>query len=241
VYYVLHMRLALAAGTLILISRCGWASVIVPNSGFETVSVNGMLCPSSSTVCDLQYRPAASDWSFTGSAGIAEAAGVGVGFNLAAAADGTQAGFLQRVNSQIFQTIGGLSIGDTYSVSFEAATRPDIGAAPLFYGGGEDFEVYWDDTPLGIFLPTLQTFSAFETIAFTATSTSGVLMFQGLDTNSACGNVGVPPAPCDRTAFIDSVTVNGGVPEPPNAVIIVSGIGLIGAGLTRKYKRSARP
>ena len=216
------MRLANLAGAVLFMSCCGWAS-LVENPSFETPNLTG----------GIMYRPTVPnvDWTFTGSAGVTAAAGAGTGFNLASVPYGNQAGFIQKTGT-IDQTLAGLDTTNTYMISFFSATRPDIGMAPLFYGGGEDFDIYWDDTLIGTYLPTLTTFSYYTTLEFQPTSSTGVLSFRGLDSNTDCGSA----TPCDRTAFIDNVEITDTSisPEPSSAVLIFTGVALIGFGIRRK-------
>jgi hypothetical protein len=224
------MRIPNIAGALLLLSSCGWASIVVQNYSFEDPSVHG----------GFQYLPTDPSvmWSFSGNAGVAAAAGVANGFNIAAAPDGNQVAFLEGGTPEISQTISGLTVGQNYLVSFFAAQRPDVGNAPRFVGGGQDFEVFWNTTPIGIFLPSSTTFSLFDSLTFTPTATSGVLLFKGLDSNTSCGS----PTPCDRTAFIDDVQINAdvAVPEPSSAMMLFSGAGMIAFGFRRKFTGGRR-
>lgn len=206
------MRLDKITGLLMLSALCGWANTVtVPNFSFENPGLTGA----------FQYRPAAADWTFHGSAGIAA---VGSGFNLATAPDGSQVAFIQRQTGSMDQTLTGLIIGQVYVVSFESAERPDTFMPGMFFGGGQDFDVQWDGNSVGTFTPNSTDFSAYST-SFTATSTTGVLSFLGLDTQGG-----------DRTAFIDAVSVAGPdspVPEPGSAATLLGGLGLLGMGLFR--------
>lgn len=231
-----RMRFHKIAGILLLLSCCGWASIILPtDSSFETPDVSVVLCgPSGFDGCE--YRPTGYGWFFTGSSGIASNGGV---FGLDSpgndnpAPDGNQAAFLQFDPSNpasfpgdISQTVTGLSVGQSYVVSFEAASRPDVIASSPFFGGEQDFDVLWNGSSIGYFFPTLTNFSKYFTASFTATTTTGLLAFLAIDTLGG-----------DRTAFIDSVQVDELVPEPSNGLVVLSGIGLIGLGLRRGFVR----
>ncbi len=66
---------------------------------------------------------------------------------------------------------------------------------------------------------------------FKATSTTGVLSFVGVDSNTSCNSL-----PCDRTAFIDGVDIFS--PEPPESVLLFSGILLMGLFLGRSFVKT---
>lgn len=207
---------------LLLMSCPAWASTLVQDFSFEDPLLSGLGA--------YTYRPTGTAWDFgTGSDGIAAVGPVDTNFNMTSAADGKQAAFIQKSNSQISQTITGLTIGQSYRVSFFAATRPDMADSNPFYGGGEDFNLLWNGDLIGYYLPTSTSFSFYTTGFFKATSTSGVLAFQGVDSNSSCNQNS--DGLCDRTAFIDAVSIH--TPEPPEMVLLLSGILLISLVLGR--------
>ena|ERR1039458_8067722 len=197
---------------LLLVSCLGSAATIVQDPSFEAPNVLGA----------YWYRPLGTAWTFTGSAGIAAD---GSGFDLVGAPDGDQAAFIQVTTGYISQTLTGLTVGDTYDVSFESATRPDLGLPPLFWGGEEDFNVLWNGNVIGYFSPTSTNFSEYYTNSFLATSTTGTLAFQGVDSLGG-----------DRSAFIDSVQVANDppVPEPSTGLTVLLGIGFFGFALRRR-------
>lgn len=236
------MPLHKIAVVLLVLSCCGWAGLIpVGDYSFENPNLGA----------GYEYRPTGIDWNFTGSAGIAAD---GSGFNLddpafgsVPAPDGSQVGFLQYNTSPssgsdpgtISQTLTGFVQGETYAVTFYAANRPDAGLPPLFYGGEQNFGVYWDGVEIEFIdgatdLNANDTFKEF-TATFTASAadalSGGTLEFAVDTLNGPSG---------DRTDFIDDVQVSDppSAPEPSSVFTVLSGIGLIGLGLRRRFFHS---
>lgn len=249
------MRFAKIAGILSVLSVCGWAgSVSIGNYSFENPPVSGITCGvSGDPAC--QYRPSGTgvDWTFIGDTGIASDT-AGNPFNLDSAPDGTQAAFLQydsRTYSALnsgstpgeiinqTDTITGLTQGQSYSVYFDAANRPDmLSGDTLLYGGEQNFYVYWDGVQIDYIdgatdLNANDSFSQLNTLSFTASALdaagNGQLEFL------VAGNV-----TGDRTDFIDNIQIDSTstVPEPSTWLLMLSGIGLIGAGMRRRLMPS---
>ena len=210
------------AVVLLLLSCPAWASTLVQDFGFEDPVITDPSHPYS-------YRPTGTAWDFgAGSDGItAVTSDPSIGFGMTSAESGNQAAFIQKANSEISQIIT-LAPG-FYRVGFYAATRPDTPGSNPFFGGGEDFNVFWNSTLIGTYLPTSTTFSFFTSDYFQASGT-GVLSFVGIDSNNSCDQ---DPSytVCDRTAFIDDVGIY--TPEPSGTVLLFSGILLIGLVLRR--------
>ena len=243
------MRFHRLAGIPLLLSCCGWASVILPTDfSFETSDVSDVLCGTSG-FAGCEYRPNGYGWFFTGSSGITSDGGI---FGLDSSGDdnrapnGNQAAFLQFDPSDpasspgnMSQHISGLDPTQSYVVSFWAAQRPETVAPSgvFLYGGGLDLYVYWcpedsNCSPIDFIdfadqVPTYLSFAEYLT-SFTAGATSGELEFQAYDRLGG-----------DRSDFLDDVQLNS-VPEPSSGLMMLAGIGLIGFGLRRRLVRLIR-
>jgi hypothetical protein len=127
----------------------------------------------------------------------------------------------------IRQTITGLTVGGTYTLSFDYAfaqqkgyTGNTIQSLSADFGGNSVFQ------SADYALPS-QGFSGWqtETVTLTATSTSEVLSFL------AQGNLPVPPF-----ALLTDVSLTGGaaVPEPASWAMMLVGLGAVGAAIRRR-------
>jgi RHS repeat-associated protein len=165
----------------LLPSTAGSVSVAVANYGFESPSVG---------YGNFQYGPTGGAWTFA-SAGVSAA---GSGFTSGTTVpEGAQVAFLQGAGSIISQSISGFQAGTNYVVTFAAAQRTNCCNA-----GGQDFQVYLDNTLLGTFHPASGSYADYSTQTFTTTAGAHTLKFVGV--NSLGG---------DHTAFIDNVRITG--------------------------------
>ena len=172
-------------------------TITVPNAGFETPVVGAGA---------FQYGPTGGSWTF-----VSGISGNGSGFTSGnpAAPEGVQVAFLQGGSSNsISQSLSGFQAGVSYTVTFRAAQRGN------FNQGGQDFDVYLDSTLLATFRPASSSYSTLSTPAFTTTTGSHTLKFQGR--NSSGG---------DNTAFIDAVQLTGiaGIADTGTVTISVNG------------------
>lgn len=161
----------------------GGGSLSIANNNFETPYVG------SGNYNAFQINPSGASWSFAGGAGIS---GNGSGYTSGnpSAPDGAQVAFLQGTGS-FSQSISGFQASTSYTVTFQAAQRGN------WNQGGQDLQVQLDGSVLGTFKPNGSSYQTLSTAAFTTTSGSHTLTFQGLDTATG-----------DNTAFIDAVTLS---------------------------------
>ena len=103
------------------------------------------------------------------------------------------------------QSLSGFQSGVSYTVSFKAAQRGNYSV------GGQDFDVYLDSTFLASFHPTGSSYLTYSTPAFTTTTGSHTLKFQGLDFSGQ-----------GDTAFIDAVTVTGTTPVSDTGTVTIT-------------------
>jgi hypothetical protein len=191
-----------------VLPACLQGSIIVTNYSFETplLSAGG-----------FSYNPtgAGIGWTFTGSSGIA--AINSPWFNVTAP-NGTQAAFLQASTAQnptvgaFSQTISGLTIGDVYQISFDAALRSETVNYPP-----DVFSVSLGGTSGGSFTPASKSFVLDTTSSIVATSTSETLLFQSLSSGAV-----------DSDSIVDAVTIadlGPSVPEPGTFLLLVPALG----------------
>jgi hypothetical protein len=154
--------------------------VVINNSGFENPALGA----------SYQYSPAGAGWVFVGGAGVT---GNGSAFTTGnpAAPEGTQVAFLQvAAPSTISQVISGFRSNTSYTVSFKVAQRGN------YQSSSQDFEVFIDNTSLGVFNPLGTNYRIITTAPFTVTEGAHTLKFVGRNTNGG-----------DNTAFLDDIIV----------------------------------
>jgi len=128
-------------------------------------------------------------------------------------------------NGALTQMINGLTIGNTYTLTFDWAAGQyadrsgDTTEKLVVNFGGQGFTTATLNTPSHGFLGWYSV-----THSFTATSTSQLLSFLSIGTPN-----GMPPV-----ALLDSVSLQGSVPEPATWAMFIGGFGLIGSAARRR-------
>jgi hypothetical protein len=151
------------------------------DSGFESPNVGS----------SFQSVPAASPWTFSGTAGVA---GNSSGYTSGnpAAPQGTQVAYLQ-INGSVSQSIS--FTAGTYDLTFYAAQRS---------GSNQTFVVLVDGSPVASVTPTGTSYLLQTTASFTVAAGTHTVAFVGLD-----------PAGGDNTALIDDVLVQTATANQP--------------------------
>ncbi len=93
------------------------------------------------------------------------------------APEGGQVAFLQDAGATISQAMNGFQSGVVYKVTVSAAQR-----GHTIGNGGQDFEVFIDETSLGRFRPASTSYADFTTASFSVTAGTHTLKFVGLNT-----------------------------------------------------------
>ncbi|WP_309120511.1 hypothetical protein [Paenibacillus sp.] len=171
-----------AYGIALLKLTPGASGPAFANAGFETP-------PTSNSI----IGPATHGWTFASRAGIQRN---GSNLGVTDAPEGVQTAYLKTdggVAGQFQQTIH--FPAGTYRIGFQAAKRTS-------FGGTQTFDVYFDNTKIGSYAPTLGTFTSYATDAFTATAGSHTVKFVATTTAG------------DNTAVIDAVTIEPASPPP---------------------------
>jgi hypothetical protein len=135
-----------------------------------TVVGGGFEAPAAGT--GYVYRPSAGPAAFAGNSGVAGNGSIW-GFD---APEGTQVAFLQggEAPAAISLRVAGLTPGAAYKVSYRISARPNFWGMPV--------SLSFDGAPIGTFNPQTYGFVAVTSAAFTATATSGTLVFTGSGT-----------------------------------------------------------
>lgn len=232
------------AATLVAMTSAVNSAELITNGGFETyTSVTGIgkerfynnvatwgggagLTYVTNVAASGLYGPAA-DWMM----GVAQPVTASPNGGNFIFQDGDPAQF----HTAISQTISGLVVGSTYTLTFNQAVGQE--AFPAGTGGLQATYGQWQiDFGADTVLSTLMTTSgpqgftgwATQTYTFTAGSSTQVLSFLALG-----GPAGAPPM-----IFLDGVSLTGlQVPEP--ATIGLMGAGMLALGVARRRNRKA--
>lgn len=157
--------------------------------GVPTVVGGGFEAPATGT--GYVYRPTASPAAFAGNSGVAGNGSIW-GFD---APEGAQVAFLQggEAPAAISLRVTGLTPGTAYKVSYRISARPNF--------WGVAVSLSFDGAPIGTFNPQTYSFVAATSDAFTATATSGTLVFTAAGTphnNSGLDHVTIAAAGSHR-------------------------------------------
>ena len=170
------------------------------------------------------YNPSASGAYFVDGAGVQ---GNGSAWKFQNAPDGVQTAFLQN-GGAIYLDVTGLTVGATYSFSFDLSGRPGYGSNPVSVNYLEGPT----DPAFGLFTPTADSWATYTTAQFTAQYSEGTLIFAGTNTAG------------DNDTGLDNVRVNAAAtsaaPEPSTWFLMFAGVGLIGATLRLRRRAEAR-
>jgi hypothetical protein len=200
----------LALGTIAATTlACGvaQAAVVVPDGSFEAPVTGSYV-----------YNPTVSGVAFNAGSGVQRN---GSAFGFANAPDGVQTGFLQSSNTAIGQIVFSLAdlvVGQTYSVGFSAAARPNY--------ANNAFSVAFNGATLGSYNVASTAWQSFFTNSFVANATTASLSFTGSATTNGDNDVG-----------LDAVNV-AAVPETATWGMMIAGFGMMGAAM-RYRRRSA--
>ena len=156
----------------------------------------------------------------------------------------------QNSNNEIYQTVSGLTMGQTYSLTFEyAAAEQTIGSGAsaagatsagwtvCFGGTGQSCSGGVEDST-GLLSNPAKGFTGWDlspTYTFTANSTSEVLGFIADGGSNTAGVAGSALPPFALLADV-SLTANG-VPEPATWAMMLLGIGGLGGALRMRRKQ----
>ena len=192
-----------------------YAGPSVADASFETPSQGGS---------GYTYNPSASGVSFVDGAGVQ---GNGSAWGFQNAPDGVQTAFLQNGGS-IYLDVMGLTVGQTYSFSFDLSGRPNYGSNPVSVNYLEGPT----DPAFGVFTPADNSWRTYTTAQFTAQDSQGTLIFAGVNASG------------DNDTGLDNVRVNtvatSAAPEPSTWLLMFAGVGLIGATLRLRRLAQAR-
>jgi hypothetical protein len=191
------------------------ATDLIVNGSFENPGVGGGYA--------LIANGGIPGWTTTDSQGLIE---IDASIFGAPAYDGTQSLEVNAYNPEdVQQTVSGLTVGQTYALSWAYGDRPGSGDEELQVYFGADLVATNYDSLNGI-NPVLLWFP--NVFVVTATSTSEVLSFNGIYDNGLSNNGGV-----SYGNEIDAVSLVA-TPEPSSILLFASGLFLLGCAWFRQ-------
>lgn len=193
--------------TILLIASGSASATTLIDGSFETPNLG---------TGNYSYSTQPVGWTGTGALVNAQGSSAWYGPTPPAGQDGSQFYALQRTSS-VYQNFLATKSGKL-TVSWLSGSRPNFGA----YAGDQTYDVAL--TGSGIELGSLGTFTTLSGQAFQKLSAIGFVTSGQIYTVSFRGL-----SSSDQTAFIDNVSVIGGVPEAVTWTMMIAGFGLIGA------------
>ena len=192
--------------------------------------------PSVSASPGFMYNPTGTAWTFAGASGVA-AQGQPIfypWYTVVAPGGSGQAAFIQNYvgpNTQftgrpgiISQSITGLTVGDSYTLSFFAAQRPNFVVNP--------FTVTAGGSTLGTITPGSTTFASYSE-TFTASSSTELLAFTS--------TLGPTSGNFDHDSILADVSLRAAsVPEPGTVSLLLSGFAVLALWISRRKARSLK-
>jgi len=242
-----NLILSAALVAILASAQASAATNLVVNGGFELLNSNAVtgqyhICDNTKTTC----QSTVSGWSATASPkgprgtnspGSVLLSGNGgaewnSGFKFwGSVPDSPLGGNFLAIDGDtnyaqsIFQTLSGLTIGKSYTLTFYQAAAQQRG---LNGATTNRWEVsFGGETQLSTLMPNpsrgIQPW-ALETMTFTPTAASQILKFVAAGTPN-----GLPPV-----SLIDGVSLTEAVPEPASWAMLIIGFGLVGAAARRR-------
>ena len=189
----------------------------IVNGSFENPNVGGGW--------SLFSNGSVPGWSTTDSAGLIEIDNSSVFGGGSSAYSGTQSLEVNANNPEtVYQQVNGLTIGETYLLSWAYGNRPGSGNQAMYVYFGDAIDTGWvaTDKANGVTSSLAWNYYSF---LITADATTEYLSFEGLT-----GQGGLPSYGNE----VDAVSLV--TPEPSTWLLLLSGLGLLGFAVLRQQR-----